>query len=117
MHHALKEGDFLIIQIEAGYVMLRLLGRDEGEKTVIHIAAYSDYYLDVDSAEAAAANAASLGLSIKHVALTERAFEATQAAPIANKALTDDELRPLIDWRNGERDISDRSIRLLLGLR
>ncbi|HMT08424.1 MAG TPA: hypothetical protein PKA82_10500 [Pyrinomonadaceae bacterium] len=117
MHHGLKEGDFLIIQIEAGYVMLRVLGIDEGDSTVMHIAAYSDYYLDVESAEAAAANASTLGLSIKHVALTERAFEATQAAPIANTALTEVELAPLVAWRNGGREISDRSIRLLLGLR
>lgn len=116
MHHGLKAGDFLIIQIEAGYVMLRLLAIDE-EPAAMHVAAYSDYFLDVETAEAAAVSGRELRMSIEHVALTERAFEATQAAPIANRELTEKELAPLENWRCGEREISDTSIRLLLGLR
>lgn len=116
MHHGLKAGDFLIIQIEAGYVMLRLLAIDE-EPKAMHVAAYSDYFLDVETAEAAAVSELDLPMSIKHVALTERAFEATQAAPISNRELTENELRSLEIWRNGEREISDTSIRLHLGLR
>ncbi|MBL8182140.1 MAG: hypothetical protein JNL64_11095 [Blastocatellia bacterium] len=116
MHHGLKAGDFLIIQIEAGYVMLRLLAIDE-EPAAMHVAAYSDYFHDVETAEAAAVSSRELRMSIEHVALTERAFEATQAAPIANRELTDKELEPLENWRRGEMNISDTSIRLLLGLR
>ncbi len=116
MHHGLSAGDFLIIQIEAGYVMLRLLAVDE-EPAAMHVAAYSDYYLDVESAEAAVNSISELRMSITHVALTERAFESTQAAPIANRELTEKELEPLEAWRNGEQEISDTSIRLLLGLR
>ena len=116
MHHGLKAGDFLIIQIEAGYVMLRLLAIDE-EPAAMHVAAYSDYFLDVESAESAAVSGRDLAMSIKHVALTERAFEATQAAPIAYSELSENELAPLFEWRNGAKEISDTSIRLHLGLR
>ena len=50
--------------------------------------------------------------------LTNRAFESTQVARIANSSLTSEELAPLDKWRaDPEGNISDRSIRLMLGLR
>lgn len=117
MHHGLSAGDFLIIQLEAGYAMLRLLAIDEVEPPVFHLAAYSDFFLEVDTAEVAAADFANLKLSIPHVALTQRAFESTQAAPIANAPVGQTENDLLTRWRDSERRVSDTSIRLLLGLR
>lgn len=119
MSQILNPGDFLIFQLEAGYSLLRLLGVDsDGSDNVWHIASYEDLFFDIDSAETAAKNVASLKKGLAHVALTDRAFESTQVARLANLELTEDDLAPLTSWRNNpERDISDRSIRLLLGLR
>jgi hypothetical protein len=112
-------GDFLVFQLEAGYGLLRLLGSEniDGD-TVWHLAAYRDLFMDVDSAEKMAADPTSLTIEIPHAALTNRAFEATQTAKIANAPLTEPEMQPLTKWRlNSDHLISDRSIRLLLGLR
>jgi hypothetical protein len=50
--------------------------------------------------------------------LTHRAFEATQTARMSNLPLTANELKPLEDWqRDSTAEVSDRSIRLLIGLR
>jgi hypothetical protein len=54
-----------------------------------------------------------LGVAIPHVALTNRAFESTQVAKVNNNPLTDDEMKRL----NDDVEVSDRSVRLLLGLR
>jgi hypothetical protein len=112
-------GDFLVFQLEAGYGLLRVLASEESAgDTVWHLAAYRDLFMDVDSAENAAANPASLTVEIPHKALTSRAFQSTQVARIANAPLTDVDSQPLADWRSAsDRDVSDRSIRLLLGLR
>jgi hypothetical protein len=117
MHRGLKTGDFLIVQLEAGYAMLRLLAIDESEPAVFHVAAFSDFFLEVDNAEAAAANFSELKRTIPHVALTQRAFESTQAAPIANSPISHEELELLNRWNDSEQAVSDTSIRLLLGLR
>ena len=112
-------GDFLVFQLEAGFGLLRVLGRDENDgDTVWHLAAYRDLFMDVDSAEQATTVPASLAIEIPHAALTNRAFEATQTAKISNAPLTAAESRPLSDWRSDSNpQVSDRSIRLLLGLR
>ena len=112
-------GDFLVFQLEAGFALLRLLAIDEadGEKKW-HIAAYSDLFPDVETAETACANPERLTLSNSHVALTNRAFESTQVARIMNTPLTAAEIEPLTVWRNDQnRKIADRSVRLMLGLR
>jgi hypothetical protein len=119
MSQDLAGGDFLVFQLEAGYGLLRLLAiDDEGGKKVWHLAAYGDLFPDVDSAETAAIGTKRLHLSHPHLALTERAFESTQVARIASAELKDDELAPLLAWRDSEdRTVSDLSVRLMLGLR
>jgi hypothetical protein len=119
MSQNFQAGDFLIFQIESAYGLLRILAIDEdsGAK-VFHLAAYEDMFLDIDSAEAALDDYHSLSFSKRHLAVTNRAFEATQTARLKNVPLTDDELKPLEDWKqNPERAVSDLSVRLLLGLR
>ena len=109
----------MVFQLEAGFGLLRLLAVDEtdGVKTY-HLAAYNEFFPDVDSAEAAASRPESLSVSSSHLALTERAFESTQVARIGNSTVTEDEVQRLSDWRSsGDGEISDRSVRLMLGLR
>ena len=119
MSQNFQPGDFLVFQLEAGFALLRLLAVDEteGEKTW-HVAGYSDFFLDVDSAETASAEPAKLAISNPHMALNNRAFEATQVAKISNVALVEHELAPLDEWRNiPDHEVSDRSVRLMLGFR
>ena len=119
MSQNFQAGDYLIFQIESGYGLLRILAIDErdGEK-VWHLAAYNELFFDIETADAALANPYTLTVNIPHVALTTRAFEATQTARMTNAALTEVELKPLEDWRRSDsKEVSDRSIRLLLGLR
>ena len=119
MSQNLVPGDFLVFQLEAGFALLRLLAIDEAEgDKVWHLAAYGDFFLDVESAETAAADPSRLSVSNRHIALTNRAFESTQVARIANIPLTLGENEPLAIWRNDpDREVSDRSVRLMLGLR
>lgn len=119
MSQNFQPGDFLVFQLESGYGLLRILAIDNLDgKTVWHLAAYNEFFLDVDSAEAAIGHQQSLSISLPHAALTDRAFLSTQCARLMNVPLSDDELKPYQDWlQNGGGDISDRSIRLILGLR
>ncbi len=119
MSQNFQPGDFLLFQLEAGFALLRLLAVDELEEDLIwHLAAYDDFYLDVDMAETAINGGTSLRVSQPHLALTTRAFESTQVAKIANIPLTEAETAPLLQWQNDEnRAVSDKSVRLLLGLR
>lgn len=110
----LSPGDYLIFQLEAGFALLRLLAIDEGP--VWHVAAYHEFFPDIESAEAAIERG-ELTMSMEHVALTNRAFESTQVARVGHGPLGDSELSPLASWRAAEGKVSDRSIRLLLGLR
>ena len=117
MSQDLRAGDFLVFQLEAGFGLLRLLAVDENDGTrTYHVAAYEDFFPDVDMAEAAALEGR-LKLSHDHLALTERAFESTQTARIINKTLDDTELAPVKTWAASGGEVSDRSVRLLLGLR
>ena len=119
MSQDLSPGDFLVFQLEAGYGLLRLLAVDisDNEK-VWHLAAYSDLFPDVDSAEASAKAADGLKVGHPHLALTDRAFESTQVARIANEPLSEAMISDLRAWRASDgRSVSDRSVRLLLGLR
>ncbi|CAN5243729.1 hypothetical protein BH20ACI2_BH20ACI2_19940 [soil metagenome] len=119
MSQNFQPGDFLVFQLEAGYGLLRLLDVDTtSEDTVWHVAAYSEFFPDVESAEAASAKPDSLTYSNAHIALTTRAFESTQVARLINTPLTEPELDELRQWRNDpDRIVADRSIRLMLGLR
>jgi hypothetical protein len=119
MSQDFQAGDYLIFQIESGYGLLRLLAIDEnGNDTIWHLAAYNELFLDVETADLALENPASLSVSSPHIALTNRAFESTQVARMKNEPLTGEELELYNEWKeNPERQISDRSIRLMLGLR
>ena len=118
MSQNFQAGDYLIFQVESGYGLLRILAIDDsGGEKVWHLAAYNELFFDIETADAALGEPQNLTVSIPHVALTNRAFEATQTARMTNVPLTDEELKPLINWRNGAAEVSDRSIRLMLGLR
>lgn len=119
MSQDFQPGDFLIFQLESGYALLRLLALDEtdGHKTW-HVAAYGDFFADVESAERAAGDPDGLNITNPHVALTRRAFESTQVARIANVPLKTADQVALEAWRQDPKHVvSDRSIRLMLGLR
>ncbi len=119
MSQNFQAGDYLIFQIESGYGLLRILAIEEeaGEK-IWHLAAYNELFLDVEMADAAIENVLSLSVSNPHIALTTRAFESTQVARMTNKPLTETELQPFFQWQsNTNREVSDRSVRLMLGLR
>jgi len=112
-------GDFLVFQIESAFGLLRVLDVETSEgETIWHIAAYHEMFLDVETADAALKHFDTLSASIQHVALTNRAFYATQTSKMINAPLNDSDLEALEMWRTSDkREISDRSIRLLLGLR
>jgi hypothetical protein len=113
--HSFQPGDFLIFQLESGYALLRVLGVEERDgDSVWHIAAYRDLFLDPEMADAAIQDHANLTVELPHVALTNRAFESTQVAKMGSVPLGPEELRSYEEWTG---DVSDRSIRLLLGLR
>ncbi len=119
MSQNFQAGDFLIFQVESGYGLLRILAIEaaDGEK-VWHLAAYNEMFLDVETADAALEYPNALTISLPHVALTNRAFEATQTARMTNVPLTNAELKPFIEWKESKKaEVSDRSIRLMLGIR
>ncbi|MGE3467799.1 MAG: hypothetical protein AB7J13_12785 [Pyrinomonadaceae bacterium] len=119
MSQAFQAGDFLVFQLEAGFAMLRLLDVEESAgNTTWHVAAYEDLFPDVDSAEKASLIPGDLTRSNDHIALTTRAFESTQVARVSNHELTDRETEALRLWNDDpDREVSDRSVRLMLGLR
>lgn len=117
--HNFQPGDFLIFQLESGFALLRVLAvdGDDGEP-VWHLAAYKDFFLDPEIADAALEDSSSLSVERPHLALTNHAFESTQVAKLRNAPLAENDLEAYNDWRNsGEKEVHDRSIRLLLGLR
>ena len=117
--HDFAPGDFLIFQLEAGFALLRGLDVQAMNGEVVwHIAAYRDFFLDTETADAALVEPQNLGIEIAHAALTNRAFESTQVAKMRNVPLTGDELAAYEAWKStAEQRVSDRSVRLLLGLR
>ncbi len=119
MSQKFQAGDFLIFQLESGYGLLRILGIDDApDGKIWHLAAYNELFLDVEFADAALENPQSLTVSLPHVALTDRAFLSTQTARMKNEPLTENELKALEEWKSDpSAPISDRSVRLMLGLR
>ncbi len=117
--HSFATGDFLIFQLESGFALLRVLDVEQtGGDTVWHLAAYRDFFLDIEMAEAALENISILQLDKTHVALTNHAFESTQVACLRNVPVTEGELEGYKAWKDSEeKQVHDRSIRLLLGLR
>ena len=119
MSQTFQAGDYLVFQLEAAFGLLRVLAVDEVDGARIwHLAAYGDFFPDVETAEASITKGRSLPVSIRHMALTDRAFESTQVARIANVDLDANDIQAVREWRNSsDRHVSDRSVRLLLGLR
>ncbi len=117
--HSFVPGDFLIFQLESGYALLRVLAVDETDAgQVWHLAAYKDLFLDIEAVDRALDDATTLSIEKPHVALTNRGFESTQVARMRNLPLTENDLKDFNDWKlSDEKAVSDRSIRLLLGLR
>jgi len=111
-------GDDLIFQLESAFGLLRVLAVEgEGANTVWHLLAYDEFFPDVESAELALSLAAPLPVRKAHMALTNRAFERTPVAKLGNRPITDDELIAYHAWLNSEREVSDRSALLMLGIR
>jgi hypothetical protein len=116
-----QAGDDLIFQIESGFGLMRILAIDETEdgQKIWHLSAFNELFLDVEYADQALANSEqSLSISKPHFAITQRAFDATQVARMGNRPLNEQEKKLVEEWRqNPNREISDRSARLMLGLR
>ena len=119
MSQNFQPGDFLVFQLEAGFALLRLLEIESADNDKIwHVAAYRDFFPDVETAEAASLADSGMIFSDPHIALTTRAFESTQVARICNILLNEAERAQLLEWKNDPaRTVSDRSVRLMLGLR
>ena len=117
--HSFAPGDDLIFQLESGYGLLRVLAVEgQGLEAVWHLMAYEEFYPTVEAAEQALTQPDSLTVRRAHMALTERAFERTPAALLGNRALSERELAPYHQWLQSEqRDVSDRSALLMLGIR
>ena len=116
--HTFAPGDDLIFQLESGFGLLRILAVEgEGSGTVWHLLAYDEFFPDVESAELALSRETPLLVRQAHMALTNRAFERTPAARLGNRSITDDELVAYKEWLNSERNVSDRSALLMLGIR
>jgi hypothetical protein len=113
-----EAGDDLIFQLESAFGLLRVLAVEgEGAETVWHLLAYDQFFPDVESAELALAQPSPLPVRQPHMALTNRAFERTPAARLGNRPVTDEELVAYNEWLNSERNVSDRSALLMLGIR
>ena len=117
--HNFQPGDFLIFQLESGYALLRVLAVEDGDgDPTWHVAAYKDFFLDPETADAGIADASNLSVDRPHIALTNHAFESTQVAKLDNVPLSEKELEAYNDWNTSvQKEVHDRSIRLLLGLR
>ena len=115
---AFVAGDDLIFQLESGFGLLRVLAVEgQGAETIWHLLAYDEFFPDVESAEMALARSIALPVRKPHMALTNRAFERTPAARLGNRSVTDDELIAYNEWLNSDREVSDRSALLMLGIR
>jgi len=114
----LSPGDFLVFQLEAGFGLLRILAIDQQDgEFVWHLTAYSNLFPSVEAAEESIVGC-DLKKDIEHVALTNRAFESTQTSAVANLPVTSEENAIVDKWRDtADQPVSDRSIRLLMGLR
>lgn len=112
-------GDDLVFQLESGFGLLRVLAVEQHEgDTVWHLLAYEELFPDVETAEAALAQPLTLHPRIRHMALTDRAFERTPAAKLGNRPVTEEELAAYREWQDaGTGQVSDRSALLMLGLR
>ncbi len=114
-----QPGDDLIFQLESGFGLLRVIAVEErGGDTVWHLLAYEEFFPDVETAEAALADASQLGIRAAHLPLTDFAFGKTPAARLGNRPVSEDELVAYRAWSaSGGGEVFDRSALLMLGLR
>jgi hypothetical protein len=119
MSQAFAPGDYLTFQLESGYGLLRILAVEgEGAERLWRISVYEELFPDVDAAEKALEHPEALHTSKPHLTLTERAFERTPAAKLGHAPLTEDELAASRQWHESpDRQVFDRSLLLLLGMR
>ncbi len=118
MDQSFAPGDDLLFQLESGFGLLRVIAIDEHEgKPVWHLMAYEELFPDVESAEQALALPESLNVRVRHMALTDRAFERTPAARLGNRPVTEAERAAYGEWVERKGAVSDRSALLMLGLR
>ncbi|HVF51672.1 MAG TPA: hypothetical protein VNA19_16425 [Pyrinomonadaceae bacterium] len=115
-------GDDLVFQLESGFGLMRVLAiephnADGAARSVWHILVYEDFYVDVESAEAALAAGAELAVRKPHLALTEHAFEKTPAARLGHRPVGERELAAYLAWKERGGEVFDRSVLLMLGLR
>ena len=111
-------GDDLIFQLESGFGLLRVIALDEDDaNTTWHLMAYEELFPDVESAERALAEPGSLHIRKAHMALTNRAFERTPAAPLGNRPVSEMERASHEEWIESRGEVSDRSALLMLGIR
>src|SRR5688572_1753332 len=103
MSQDFSRGDFLVYQLESAVALLRVLDIDEVDgQRVWHLAAYGEFFPDVETAEDAIDASKTFSTSTPHLALTDRAFESTQVARISHSPLTDQETLPLTQWRQDD---------------
>jgi hypothetical protein len=118
MSEGFAPGDILVFQIESGYGLMKVIGTDsDGPGTIWHVKAYRDLFMDIETADIAAASPENLTTEIPHTALTDRAFESTQVSRISRENVAPDEAAAVNGWRASTSGPTDRSVRLLLGLR
>jgi len=119
MDNRFKAGDYLFFQLEAGFALLKLLAVENDESGIVwHLATFNELFPDAGSIEQAIENNSSLTIAVPHVAITDRAFESTQVSDIGNMPLTNEESDLINKWKaDPNRKVSDRSIRLITGLR
>lgn len=118
MDQPFAPGDDLLFQLESGFGLLRVIAIDEHEgKPVWHLMAYEEFFPDVESAERALALPELLHVRVRHMALTDRAFERTPAARLRNRPVTEAERAAYDEWVECKGAVSDRSALLMLGLR
>jgi hypothetical protein len=119
MSQPFEPGDFLVYQLESGYGLIRILDVERGEHgDVWHISVYQELFPDVETAENSLNEPATLHQDKSHLALTDRAFERTPTAKLKNISLEESDLTGYRDWMSSpDRQVFDRSLLLLLGMR
>ena len=111
-------GDNLVFQVESGFGLLRILAVEEGEHGIAwHLLAYEELFPDVETAEASLTEGIAFTEKATYFAVTNRGLEKTPAARLGNNPLTDAE-RGMLRLRAEEaRQVFDRSVQSVLGLR
>jgi hypothetical protein len=114
-----EPGDDLVFQLESGFALIRVLvlEQDAAGKNIWHVAVFEEFFPDVDAAATAVARPETLHVR-KNLVLTDRAFDRTPAARLGHRPVANEELAPYRDWSaDSSREVSDRSILLMLGIR